>query len=242
MSSPSSTSSSSPSSSPSQEPVHRPLGLANSSNLYLITFLATLFLLLIISCSIVLRSYVLRRRFQRQLDVALAAGIILAPHTQGSRKRRFGARPKFFTSWVAQGGDKWNEMMPVSALPFQVKRRCKGATASSPSKHDQQPSSSPTISPEPSTIRARLLRVMHWRDDIKSELPVVTPLDKPPRVRMDMLQVSVLIAMPTSNRPTTPSLHKLDDYDYDDDDDEDDEIPEVVFGITRLPYKPNSLT
>lgn len=76
-----------------------------------ITFLATLFLLLFISCTIVLRSFIIRRRFQRQIDEALAAGIILAPRAQGSRKRRYGHKPKFHTSWVAQGGEKWDEMM-----------------------------------------------------------------------------------------------------------------------------------
>lgn len=76
-----------------------------------ITFLATLFLLLFISCAIVLRSYVLRRRFQRQLDEAMAAGILLTPRTPGSRKRRFGTKPKFHDIWLVRGGDTWNQMM-----------------------------------------------------------------------------------------------------------------------------------
>lgn len=81
-----------------------------------VTFLATLFLLLFVSCAIVLRSYVLRRRFQRRLDEAMAAGILLAPRAQGSRKRRFGTKPKFFDAWIAEGGETWDGMMVCSVL------------------------------------------------------------------------------------------------------------------------------
>jgi hypothetical protein len=76
-----------------------------------ITFLATLFLLLFVSSGIVLRSYILRRRFQRQIDEAVAAGFLLSPRAQGSRKRHFGAKPKIYNSWVTSGGHKWSEMM-----------------------------------------------------------------------------------------------------------------------------------
>lgn len=75
-----------------------------------VTFLATLFLLLFVSCAIVLRSYILRRRFQRHLDEAMAAGILLAPRSQGSRRRRFGSKPKLFDAWFSEGGDSWEEI------------------------------------------------------------------------------------------------------------------------------------
>lgn len=50
-----------------------------------------------------------------------------------------------------------------------------------------------------------------------------------------MLQISVLIAMPTPTRPINSSRSSLEKFDNDED--EDRSIPDVVFGITRLPYK-----
>jgi hypothetical protein len=41
----------------------------------------------------------------------MAAGILLAPRSPGSRKKRFGMKPKFYDVWLDQGGEKWNEMM-----------------------------------------------------------------------------------------------------------------------------------
>lgn len=61
----------------------------------------------------------MRRRFQRRLDEAMAAGIVLTPRALGSRKRRFGIKPRFYTSWLAQGGEKWDEMM-VRSLSHSV--------------------------------------------------------------------------------------------------------------------------
>ncbi|KAG9088726.1 hypothetical protein FRC06_001903 [Ceratobasidium sp. 370] len=45
-----------------------------NSTLYLFTFLTTLLLLLAVSCGIVIRSFVLRRRFHRRVEEAIAAG------------------------------------------------------------------------------------------------------------------------------------------------------------------------
>jgi hypothetical protein len=76
-----------------------------------IAFLAILFLLLIIAAGIVTRSYVLRRRAQRRLEDALGPGQLLAPRAQGSKIKRLGTAPKIINTWVAEGGDKWNQIM-----------------------------------------------------------------------------------------------------------------------------------
>ncbi|KAG5716719.1 hypothetical protein E4T56_gene16125 [Termitomyces sp. T112] len=191
----------------------------NSSNLYLITFLATLFLLLFVSCAIVLRSFVLRRRYQQHLDEAYTAGIMLAPQAQGSRKRRYGHKPKLYTSWVAQGGgEKWMDMMPVSALPFQAKRRKN--THRSSSKQVQEP---------PSTPPSRSVWPLFRHDRIIRPPTIVTNSEK--SVRVDRLQVSVLIAMPSPNKPSDNSRSSIDKGS------DEDSIPNVVFGVTRIPYK-----
>jgi hypothetical protein len=47
-----------------------------------------------------------------------------------------------------------------------------------------------------------------------------------------MLQVAVLISMPSPNRPANCSTSTLDKVDEDEED-----IPDIAFGVCRLPYK-----
>ncbi|KAG5341620.1 hypothetical protein C0989_008599 [Termitomyces sp. Mn162] len=183
---------------PAPSPSNIPSVFRNSSNLYL--------------------SFVLRRRYQQHLDEAYTAGIMLAPQAQGSRKRRYGHKPKLYTSWVAQGGEKWMDMMPVSALPFQAKRRKN--THRSSSKQVQEP---------PSTPPSRSVWPLFRHDRIIRPPTIVTNSEK--SVRVDRLQVSVLIAMPSPNKPSDNSRSSIDKGS------DEDSIPNVVFGVTRIPYK-----
>ncbi|KAL5519957.1 hypothetical protein ACEPAG_1617 [Sanghuangporus baumii] len=109
-------------------------GFGNTSSLYLFTFLATLLLLLAISCAIVIRSLVIRRRFQRRVQEALAEGYVFPPNagpgaTPGlggfgaAARRRFdvGEKPKMWDAHIAPPPPpdeskemKWENMMPVS--------------------------------------------------------------------------------------------------------------------------------
>lgn len=81
-----------------------------------VTFLATLFLLLFLSCAIILRSYILRRRYQRRLEEAMAAGLVLTPRAPGSRQTRFGVKPKIFDSWFINGDEKWMDVQVSISL------------------------------------------------------------------------------------------------------------------------------
>ncbi|OCB85094.1 hypothetical protein A7U60_g7719 [Sanghuangporus baumii] len=107
---------------------------ATTSSLYLFTFLATLLLLLAISCAIVIRSLVIRRRFQRRVQEALAEGYVFPPNagpgaTPGlggfgaAARRRFdvGEKPKMWDAHIAPPPPpdepkemKWENLMPVS--------------------------------------------------------------------------------------------------------------------------------
>ena len=75
------------------------------------TFLATLLLLLAVSCAIVIRSLIIRRRFRRRYEEALAAGIILPQ--QGIKRRDFGAKPEMSDSWLAPAAyvPRWTDFM-----------------------------------------------------------------------------------------------------------------------------------
>ncbi|TFK74784.1 hypothetical protein BDN72DRAFT_832870 [Pluteus cervinus] len=254
----------------------------NSSNLYLVTFLATLFLLLFVSCAIVLRSYILRRRFQVHLDQAMAAGMLLAPRAQGSKKRRFGTKPKFFDTWLVDGGDTWEEMLPISAQPVFTKRRSKEPSARQLQQQQQrQPppaavpavttsslaipslsppaiprvaSRSPSPAPPPVSVPAQAslsqmapFTLQAWcpfnaarqRAARRAEAPPAppSPLPEQPPLRARALQIAVLIAMPNPHRGTTKCQSNED---IDIDEDQEPDLPELVFGVTRLPYKPEN--
>ena len=57
------------------------------------------------------------------------------------------------------------------------------------------------------------------------------------RIRVEMLQLSVLISMPSANKSKRKN-HILEKTDPDrDEDDEDLELPNMVFGVTRINYR-----
>ena len=53
----------------------------------------------------------MRRRQRQRLEDAFGPHHLLAPRAQGSKIKRLGAMPKMFDTWLAEGGDKWNQMM-----------------------------------------------------------------------------------------------------------------------------------
>ena len=82
-------------------------------NCHRFTFLATLFLLLFVSSAIILRSFVLRRRFRRRIEEAILAGVV-APHHVGrmSRRRAIGEKPKLWEARVSPAyDDGWHAII-----------------------------------------------------------------------------------------------------------------------------------
>ena len=78
------------------------------------TFLATLFLLLFVSAAIVLRSFILRRRFRRRIEEAIAAGVYIPPPFGGTPPgpRRILERPKLWDIYLAPSSKEgWNETL-----------------------------------------------------------------------------------------------------------------------------------
>lgn len=229
-----------------QQPVKPP---PNSSNLYLVTFLATLFLLLFVSCAIVLRSYVMRRRLRRRIEEAHALGIVLTPRAQGSKRRRFGAKPKMFDVWISEGGCKWNDIMPLMAQPLLVKRRYKDKPAPPSSDPEAPANESPPVDVPNSTMprsavvpsaSSRAVTIIHSLFHRRTSPPPTQPLIAQPekplyRIRTEMLQVGVLVAMPSRPLLDDNSTEKQSMQDgYDD----EQNLPELVIGVTRMYYRP----
>ncbi|CAA7261492.1 unnamed protein product [Cyclocybe aegerita] len=255
-----------------------------SSNLYLVTFLATLFLLLFVSCAIVLRSYILRRRYQRRLEEAMAAGMLLAPRAQGSKRKRFGTKPKLIDTWLADGGEKWDQMMPLAAQPVFVKRKYRDWSGIPKSALEDpnaiyfpanpaDPSSSHDASAPSLQSRMRHLfrRPSRLHADSTPPTPpalnlnagdlelvpptlaspgagastsaATTPQSTTYKVRVEMLQVSVLIAMPSPSRTAQKNARldarkSLDGHDLEEEEEDDEgKLPEVVIGVTRINHR-----
>ncbi|KAH9969578.1 hypothetical protein BC827DRAFT_1161153 [Russula dissimulans] len=126
MSSPSLSSSATPLADSTSSPTSTQTQSGNggpSSSLYLFTFLATLFLLLFVSSAIILRSFILRRRFRRRVEEAILAGVIqpdnaMHHHGRGRRRRAIGEKPKLWEAHVRPAvDDGWDAIVPVSVRP-----------------------------------------------------------------------------------------------------------------------------
>ncbi|CAE6511226.1 unnamed protein product [Rhizoctonia solani] len=105
-----------------------------NSTLYLFTFLTTLLLLLAVSCGIVIRSFVLRRRFHRRVEEAIAAGVLLPGQGDigmgpgggiGALRRPIGEKPKMWQVWIDTSNNsshtypsvssEWSKIQPLAA-------------------------------------------------------------------------------------------------------------------------------
>ena len=63
------------------------------------------------------------------------------------------------------------------------------------------------------------------------------------KIRVEMLQLAVLIAMPSPRRSQKDSILENLDLDPDDDGKESDQLHDIVFGVTRVNYRqPSNFT
>ncbi|KAG8882552.1 hypothetical protein FRB98_003593 [Tulasnella sp. 332] len=127
------------------------LGGGGNNSLYLYTFLITLLILFGVSCGIVVRSIVLRRRFRQQIQIAIDTGMALPQHVAASRagrRHQFGERPKMHEVWLdykgipqRKGGivmdiDKvevpWQIVKPISAIVLRPTDKVNQAEANQP--------------------------------------------------------------------------------------------------------------
>ncbi|KAF9267478.1 hypothetical protein L218DRAFT_995721 [Marasmius fiardii PR-910] len=237
----------------------QPSSPTNSSNLYLFTFVATLFVLLLISSTIIFRSYILRRRYQRNLQEALASGVILTPREQGSRRKRFRTRPKFYDAWLDPAGDDtWEDIMPVSVLPVKPKRRRKQIVPVENPEETRGPGIQERFMNALSIGRNRAFRLSRApspqaHQEFESpplagtagaSVPtssVLPDAEKGPTVSTSLpplqFQVAVLVQMPS------PDYSRCYERDISTTDrTEEVELPEVAFGVTRLVCKPDAPT
>ncbi|KAI0304437.1 hypothetical protein B0F90DRAFT_1815766 [Multifurca ochricompacta] len=192
--------------------------------------------------------------YLRRIEEAILAGVIV-PNQAGrvSRRRAIGEKPKLWEARVSPaGGDRWDSIVPVSAL------RAPNEPAEKARDHEKPTPSPPSPYSPPALFHRRLLLNPFARRSRSSPPPLVSepspfefenspssPKQSASALVHDPLQVTVLITMPDPRRPhldgTGPhTLSKGKERSLDLDCDEED-LPEMVLGVAELQYKDTAI-
>ncbi|KAI0086512.1 hypothetical protein BDY19DRAFT_908200 [Irpex rosettiformis] len=209
-------------------------GAPPSSTLYLLTFLATLFVLLFVSCAIVLRSFLIRRRYRLHIEQQIAAGILPPDALDPRPKRDFGEKPKLWDVYVDPEDKKglleyegWEDILPMSTqIAHDSASHAGGGKIPSTTSHLE-----PTHpSPPPSSILypPRYYNISRlFQQDSRARPPPDTPAiplanvanPGPPEITQDQdIQIAVMVAMPSESR-------------------QHESLPELLIGMSTVPVK-----
>jgi len=220
----------------------------NITHILLDGFLAVLLLLLTVSCVVVFRSFILRRRVTTNVRQAVAAGFIVDENGNiiGERPRPtpIGEKPTMWEVWVDEKHNEngvsqtkrfsdgtfnsWDEEKG-SEGPWQGIQPVSVKVLSSTPSNPMRPSlnvSTPSITSNLSQQRSQPTYPSH---------PVSSIPPAPGK-----LEVSVLISMPNPNRRFS---HGQASGNYalgsgGKDMEEESEVPDVLFGVTKVSVRP----
>jgi hypothetical protein len=139
---------------------------------------------------------------------------------------------------------------PISAQPVFVKRKIRAVKQNTPDQSDICDTTAPPtrMSNFFSRFRVRRSILSHNAtfEPYVTHNETQTPIPSTPnyRIRVEMLQLAVLVAMPSRRRSRRENPISEKDPDLDDDEKEsDDELPDLVFGVSRVNYRqPSSPT
>ncbi|KAH7097877.1 hypothetical protein BKA62DRAFT_832952 [Auriculariales sp. MPI-PUGE-AT-0066] len=156
----------------------------SAASLYLFVFLATLLLLLGLSVGILLRSFVLRRRFRRRVEEALAAGVHFGPRMDVGGPPLLGRWKRPILHDVAlddpekerlstgQTADGWENVQPLCAMVMSPDPSCHGYDTPQYQHSQPQPQrNTPTIN----LIRHFWTNGLGFRDDVPPGIGGSTP-------------------------------------------------------------------
>ena len=130
-------------------------------------------------------------------------------------------------------------LQPISAQPVFVKRKIRAVKQNTPDQITNVPGNAtvqPTRVPNFISRFRRSPSPNALQSNVTNEKQPSSPSTPNYRVRVEMLQVAVFIAMPSPNRSQRKN-HILDKTDPDPDDESDDELPNIVFGVTRVNFR-----
>ncbi|KZV62200.1 hypothetical protein PENSPDRAFT_758879 [Peniophora sp. CONT] len=211
-------------------------GGGTSSSLYLFTFLATLLLLLCVSSAIILRSFILRRRFRRHVEEAFYAGVWaggdMPPGFPGSaganKKNNVGPRPVMFDAYVAKKAEheKWDDVQPVSALA--VLPPAVPSNTSTPNLLTGTPQPISSLPPPRGLARLLPSRFIYPHQD-QSQTEMTSPISAGSAAPTpESVQVALLVAMPDARRAAASETSDGRDG---------EELPELVLGVRKVEYR-----
>ncbi|KAF8578478.1 hypothetical protein K439DRAFT_1663706 [Ramaria rubella] len=208
----------------------------NLTHVVLDGFLIILLLLLTISCLIVFRSFIYRRRVQSRVREALASGFIVDDHGnvigEVPRPKPLGDKPILWEVWVDEKGTNEDELRAVSNNSRDEEKRIETPWLGiQPVSVKILPPSSPMPLNSPSNTS---LVPNHVPGSLGQPQPVSSTFAP------GKLQVSVLISMPNPNRCFTHG-DANDNYVLgaraSREIEGDVDVPDVVFGVTNVPMK-----
>lgn len=201
------------------------------------TFLATLFVLLLISASIIFRSFLVRRRFRRRVEDALAQGVFLdlQPSALGLTSRYIGEKPSVHEAWVEQDAlqekSQWQAIMPVTAL---LTHRVE-PTAESRLPHESPQQGRPSFlarfkssSASPDSHPATIIRDYTSPDDSVTVCVLISMPHPDSPMRFQHSPVDLVKSQPINGKD--PNLSVTTGRASD-----EEGVPNVVFGIAELP-------
>lgn len=210
---------------------------ATSTTLYLFTFLAALFVLLLISASIIFRTFLIRRRFRRRVEDALAQGVFLdlQPSVLGLTARYIGEKPSVHEAWVRQDvlreKSQWQAIMPVTAL---LTHRVE-PTVESRLPHESPQLQRPSFlarfkrhSPPPDSHPDTIIRDCTTPDDSVTVCVLITMPDPDSPMHLKHSPEDLVKSQLTCGKD--PNLGVTSGRASD-----EEGIPNVVFGVAELP-------
>lgn len=210
---------------------------STSTTLYLFTFLATLFVLLLISASIIFRSFLIRRRFRRRVEDALAQGVFLdlQPSALGLTSRYIGEKPSVHEAWVEpdalQEKSQWQAIMPVTALLTHRVEPTAESQLPHESPHQQRPSFLARFKSNPATPDshpATIIRDYTSPDDSVTVCVLISMPHPDSPMRFKHSPEDLVKSQPINGKD--PSLSVTTGRASD-----EEGVPNVVFGIAELP-------
>ncbi|KAH9936310.1 uncharacterized protein B0H18DRAFT_1113719 [Fomitopsis serialis] len=212
------------------------------------TFLATLFLLLFVSAGIVLRSFVLRRRFRRRIEEALAAGVPLTPPWGGPPiLPRILERPTLWDVFIRPASKEgWSETLPLAAQVAASKSMQSNESTLSLQGAGLHASTSPFALLRRPFARRRATSTPTASPNISNPLPTEASADDV-LPRAEAVQVAVMVMMPNPHRPvlwqnsasvSPKGKEKSVSGDWDEEDEEEEQgVPDVVLGLAQVPQR-----
>jgi len=217
----------------------------NITHVLLDSFLAMLLLLLTVSCGVVLRSFLVRRRVRSHIRQAIAAGFEVDEHGnitgRQPKPKQLGEKPVMWEVWLDEKGGVSGESQDITLSTerysnFGDEKKCHEGPWNNilPVSVKVLPAPSPPpmyLVSNPSLVSNATQLHHASRRPVSPSVVAVPPAP-------DKLEVSVLISMPNPNcrfaHGQANGNYAISSKGKEKDDAEEGEVPHLLFGVTEV--------